>query len=68
MTYTSMNVGDILKNMAETYNSLLEKARVPVEAWQTGKTFYVRDETAVISGAIDRSGVEESNRSCAISD
>ena len=54
--------------MAETYNSLLEKARVPVEAWQTGKTFYVRDETAVISGAIDRSGVEESNRSCAISD
>ncbi len=50
--------GDILKNLAETYNSLLEKARVPVEAWEPGKQFYVRDETAVISGAIDQ-GLEE---------
>ncbi len=58
VTYTNMNVSDILKNMAETYNSLLEKARIPVEAWQPNGQFYIRDETAVISGAIDQA-IEE---------
>ena len=50
-----MKLEDIIKNLAETYNSLLENVKVPTAAWEPGKTFYVRDETAVISGAIDQS-------------
>ncbi|PSL23628.1 fibronectin type III domain protein [Dyadobacter jiangsuensis] len=52
--YADMKLGDILKNLAQTYNSLLDRAKVPTEAWEPGKQFYVRDETAVISGAIDQ--------------
>lgn len=56
--YTQMRLEDIIKNLAETYNSLLENVKVPTAAWRPGGKFYVRDETAVISGAIYQ-GLEE---------
>lgn len=49
-----MKLIDILKNLSKTYNSLLCKAQVPPQAWQPNQTFYVRDGTGVISGAIDQ--------------
>ncbi len=58
VSYSDMKLGDILKNLSKTYNSLVEKAKVPEEAWQPGKAFFVRDGTGVISGAIDQ-GLEE---------
>jgi len=57
--YTEMKLEEIIKNLAETYNSLLENVKVPPSAWQPEGKFFVRDETAMISGAIDQ-GLEES--------
>jgi hypothetical protein len=56
--YKSMNLLDLLKNLSKTYNSLVDKAKVPEEAWQPDKEFFVRDGTGVISGALDQ-GLEE---------
>jgi hypothetical protein len=53
-----MNLLDLLKNLSKTYNSLVDKAKVPEEAWQPDKEFFVRDGTGVISGALDQ-GIEE---------
>ncbi len=56
--YQDMNLMDMLKNLATTYNSLLDKAKVPEEVWLPGKEFFVRDGTGVVSGALDQ-GLEE---------
>lgn len=49
-----MKLMDVLTNLSKTYNALLDRAQVPPQTWQPGQTFYVRDETGVISGAIDQ--------------
>jgi hypothetical protein len=56
-----MKLKDLLTNLAKTYNSLVDKAKVPDGVWKpqadlsaTDKDFFVRDGTGVISGALDQ--------------
>ncbi|WP_428654253.1 hypothetical protein [Runella sp.] len=65
ITYQNMNLMDILKNLSKTYNSLVDKAKVPEAVWKPQedlpaeeKNFIVQDKTRVISGALDQ-GIEE---------
>ncbi|WP_428665470.1 fibronectin type III domain-containing protein [Runella sp.] len=51
--YQDMNLMDMLKNLATTYNRLLDKAKVPEEVWLPGKEFYVRDAKGIIAGTFD---------------
>jgi hypothetical protein len=56
LDYADVDLKTFLKNLATMYNSLLDKAQVPTEVWQEGKTFSVKDGTSgVISGVIDES-------------
>jgi hypothetical protein len=57
LDYADVDLKTFLKNLATMYNSLLDKAQVPTEVWQEGKTFSVRDGTSgVISGVLDGVG------------
>ncbi|WP_428659604.1 fibronectin type III domain-containing protein [Runella sp.] len=65
ISYSEMKLMDILKNLATTYNSLVDKAKVPEAVWKAqedlpaeDKNFFVQDKTRVISGAVDQA-IEE---------
>ena len=65
VSYSDMKLGDILKNLSKTYNSLVEKAKVPQAVWKLqedlpaeDKNFFVQDKTGIISGVLDQ-GAEE---------
>lgn len=65
IAYSDMNLLDLLKNLSKSYNSLVDKAKVPEAVWKPqedlpteDKDFFVQDKTRVISGALDQA-VEE---------
>jgi hypothetical protein len=65
IVYSQMNLMDLLKNLSKTYNSLVDKAKVPEAVWQPqedlpaeDKNFFVQDKTRVISGALDQAAEE----------
>lgn len=65
IVYQPMKLMDLLQNLSKTYNSLLDKAKVPEALWKPqdelspeDKNFFVRDGTGVISGALDQT-IEE---------
>ncbi|WP_428654246.1 hypothetical protein [Runella sp.] len=62
ITYQNMKLMDILKNLATTYNSLLDKAKVPEEVWLPGKEFYVRDAKGIIAGTLDGAASEATDK------
>ena len=58
--YSEMKLLDILKNLSKTYNSLLDKAKVPEAVWKPqadlpaeDRDFFVQDKTGVIVGSFD---------------
>ena len=60
IVYSQMKLLDLLKNLSKTYNSLVDKAKVPEAVWQPqedlpaeDKNFFVQDGTGVISGSLD---------------
>lgn len=55
----------LLKNLSKTYNSLVDKAKVPEAVWKPqddlpaeDKNFFVQDKTRVISRALDQAAEE----------
>jgi hypothetical protein len=55
-----MNLLDLLKNLSKTYNSLVDKAKIPEAVWKPqedlpaeDKNYVVRDNTGVIVGSLD---------------
>jgi hypothetical protein len=57
--YQPMTIKEALVAIAHGYNSMVEKARVPIEVWQNpaNNDFPVKDKTGIISGSMD--GVAE---------
>jgi len=51
--YETMDLADWLSSIAKAYNAVIEHTKVPEEVWQQGKPFPIKDNTAVISGALD---------------
>ncbi|GAB3719386.1 hypothetical protein GCM10027592_62860 [Spirosoma flavus] len=59
--YKAINLKDLLRNLSKTYNSFVDKAKVPDAVWKPqsdllpeDKDFFVQDKTGVISGALDQ--------------
>ena len=60
IVYSEMKLLDLLKNLSKTYNSLVDKAKVPEAVWKPqedlpveDKNFFLEDKTGVISGSLD---------------